>query len=160
MIYNLHILENKSFGIIIFKETSVIFCVNRLNNSVVIFLDHSTCIITLSRLVAYGNYWILPPTLTRATIVDNSTLVSPPRQTLPVHREWTEWYFATTVTYPLPMMSLRAERFPYSAANKVGVIPSSSDVFKSFFVARLRGSRYPSFAALWNSVSPSILTSN
>lgn len=38
---------------------------------------------------------------------------------------------------------------PWKAASKVGVMPSSSGVFRSFLVASFRRSKYPSIAALW-----------
>lgn len=44
-------------------------------------------------------------------------------------------------TYLLPTIILSASRFPKAAAYKVGVMPSSSDVFRSFFVAIRRMSK-------------------
>lgn len=38
---------------------------------------------------------------------------------------------------------------PWKAANMVGVMPSSSGMFRSFLVASFRRSKYPSIAALW-----------
>lgn len=51
--------------------------------------------------------------------------------------------------YSLLHMSWRASICPWKAASKVGVMPSSSAVFRSFLVASFKRSKYPSIAALW-----------
>lgn len=52
-------------------------------------------------------------------------------------------------THPLPTMSRNASRWPWQAAHRVGVIPSSSGAFSSFRVASFSTLRYPSRAARW-----------
>lgn len=53
------------------------------------------------------------------------------------------------LTYPLRHMTSRASRYPWWAARRVGVIPSSSEVLRSFLVASFSRSTLPSAAALW-----------
>lgn len=52
-------------------------------------------------------------------------------------------------THPLRHMTSRASRYPWYAARRVGVIPSSSEVLRSFLVASFKRSKLPSAAALW-----------
>lgn len=53
------------------------------------------------------------------------------------------------LTYPLRHTTSRASRYPWYAARRVGVIPASSEVLRSFLVASFRRSKLPSAAALW-----------
>lgn len=53
------------------------------------------------------------------------------------------------LTYPLRHMTSRASRYPWYAARSMGVIPSSSEVLRSFLVASFKRSKLPSAAALW-----------